>query len=159
MLRFFSIAIPLKKTERISTGNSPNKAIFFFLIVIPSEECPRDGTSAEILGDDAISFRNPRVLFRGYSHFSSTRSLVAENPELSQFDCGAMADITFYALNQLRQCHITPQELEITRTKIILYTKHYPEELNAKKMSITTPTKNGFVGMNTTAVLVMILLE
>ena len=50
---------------------------------------------------------------------------VAKNLEVSQFDCGAMTENTLHALNPVRQCHITPEELEISRTKIILYTKHF----------------------------------
>ena len=49
---------------------------------------------------------------------------VVKNLKVSHFDCGAMTENTLYALNQVRQCHITPEELEITPTKIILYTKH-----------------------------------
>ena len=53
---------------------------------------------------------------------------VAKNLKVSHFDCGAMTENTLYALNQVRQCHITPEELEISQTKIILYTKHFRKE-------------------------------
>ena len=46
---------------------------------------------------------------------------VAKNLKVSHFDCGAMTENTLYALNQVRQCHITPEELEISQTKIILH--------------------------------------
>ena len=42
---------------------------------------------------------------------------VAKNLKVSHFDCGAMTENTLYALNQVRQCHITPEELEISQTK------------------------------------------
>ena len=45
---------------------------------------------------------------------------VAKNLKVSHFDCGATTENTLYALNQVRQCHITPEELEISQTKIIL---------------------------------------
>ena len=61
---------------------------------------------------------------------------VAMNLKVSHSDCGAMTENTFYALNQVRQCHITPEELEISQTKIILYTKHFRKELNATKFRI-----------------------
>ena len=61
---------------------------------------------------------------------------VAKIPKVSPFDCGAMTKNTLYALNQVRQCHITPEELEISQTKIILYTKHFRKELNATKCRI-----------------------
>ena len=57
--------------------------------------------------------------------------MVAKNLKVSHFDCGATTENTLYALNQVPQSHITPQELEISQTKIILYTKHFQKELNA----------------------------
>ena len=61
---------------------------------------------------------------------------VAKNLKVSHFDCGAMTENTLYALNQVRQCHITPEELEVSQTKFILYTKHFRKELNATKCRI-----------------------
>ena len=58
---------------------------------------------------------------------------VAKNLKVSHFDCGAM---TLYALNQVRQCHIKPEELEISQTRIILYTEHFRKELYATKCRI-----------------------
>ena len=61
---------------------------------------------------------------------------VAKNLEISHFDCGAKTENTLFVLNQVRQCHITPQELEISQTKTILYTKHFRKQLNATKCRI-----------------------
>ena len=61
---------------------------------------------------------------------------VAKNLKVSHFDCSAMTKNTLYALNQVRQCHITPEELEISQTKIILYNKRFRKELNATKCRI-----------------------
>ena len=61
---------------------------------------------------------------------------IAKIPKVSEFDCGALTEDTLYALNQVRQCHITLEELEISQTKIILYTKHFRKELNATKCRI-----------------------
>ena len=61
---------------------------------------------------------------------------VAKNPKVSQFDCGTMTENTLYALNQVRHCHITPEELENSQTKIILHTKHFRKKLNATKFGI-----------------------
>ena len=61
---------------------------------------------------------------------------VAKNHKVSHFDCGAMTENTLYALNQVRQSNITPEELELSQTKIILYTKHFRKELNATKCRI-----------------------
>ena len=61
---------------------------------------------------------------------------VAKNLKVSHFGCGAMTENTLYALNQVRQCHITLGELENNQMKIILYTKHFRKELNATKCRI-----------------------
>ena len=58
---------------------------------------------------------------------------VAKNLKVSHFDCGAGTENTLYALNQVQQCHVTPEELEISQMKIILYTKHFQKELSATK--------------------------
>ena len=58
---------------------------------------------------------------------------VAKNPKLSHFDYGVMIENTLYALNQVQQCQITPEELAISQTKIILYTKHFRKEFKARK--------------------------
>ena len=58
---------------------------------------------------------------------------VAKKFKVSQFDCGALPENTLCALNQVRQCYITPGDLEISQTKIFLYTKHFRKELNATK--------------------------
>ena len=61
---------------------------------------------------------------------------VAKNLKVSHFDCAAMTENTLYALNQVRHCHITPEEIEISQTKVILYTKHFRKEHNATKCQI-----------------------
>ena len=58
---------------------------------------------------------------------------VARNLKVSQFDFGSMTENTLYARNQVRQYHNTPEELKISQTKIIIYTKHFRKELNATK--------------------------
>ena len=50
---------------------------------------------------------------------------VSKNLKVSHFDCGAMTENTLYALIQIRQSHFTHDEVEISRTKINLYTKHF----------------------------------
>ena len=73
---------------------------------------------------------------------------VAENLKVSHFGCSAMTEKTLYALNQVRQCHITPEELEISQTKIILYTKHFRKELNATKCRIQHQREKWHCGHN-----------
>ena len=73
---------------------------------------------------------------------------VAKNLKASQFDCGAMTKSTLYALNQVRQCHITPEELEISQTKINLYTIHFRIEMNATNCRIQHQREEWHCGHN-----------
>ena len=73
---------------------------------------------------------------------------VAKNPKVSQFACGAMTEDTLHALNQVRQCHLTRKELEISQTKIVLYTKHFRKELNATKYRIQHQSEKWHCGHN-----------
>ena len=73
---------------------------------------------------------------------------VDKNLKVSHFDCGAMTENTLYALNQVRQCHITPDDLESSQMKIILYTKHFRKELNATKCRIQHQRKKWHCGHN-----------
>ena len=73
---------------------------------------------------------------------------VAKNLKVSHFDSGAMTENTLYALNQVRQCHITSEELEISQTKIILYTKHFRKELKATKFRIQHQREKWHCGHN-----------
>ena len=47
-----------------------------------------------------------------------------------------MTEIILCAINQVRKCHITPEELEISQTKFILYTKLFPKDLKVTKCRI-----------------------
>ena len=66
----------------------------------------------------------------------------------SHFDCGAMTENTLYALNQVRKCHITPEELEFSQTKVILYTKHFRKGLKATKSRIQHQRQKWHCGHN-----------
>ena len=42
-----------------------------------------------------------------------------------------MTQNNFYGLNQVSKCNIAPENLEVSRPKITLYTKHFRQEINA----------------------------
>ena len=67
---------------------------------------------------------------------------------MSHFDCGALTENTLYALNQVRQGHITPEELEINQMKIIPPTEHFRKGLNATNCRIQHQRENGHCGHN-----------
>ena len=79
---------------------------------------------------------------------------VAKNLKVFDFDCGALTENTLYALNQVRQCHISPEKLEASQTKLLFYTKHYRRELNATKCRIQNQREKWHCGHKTTAPLV-----
>ena len=61
---------------------------------------------------------------------------IAPALKAAHFDCSEMTENTLYAINQVRPCHFTPEELEISKTKVVLYTKHFRKELNATKCRV-----------------------
>ena len=61
---------------------------------------------------------------------------VAPALQVAHFDCSEMTENTLYAINQVRPCHITPEDLKISKAKVVLYTKHFRKELNATKCRV-----------------------
>ena len=78
---------------------------------------------------------------------------------MSHFDCGAMTENTLYAINQVRQCHITPEELEISQTKILLYTKYFRKSVMQQNVEYNINVRTGTVGITTTAASITLWLE
>ena len=42
-----------------------------------------------------------------------------------------MTEKNLYASNQVSKCNIAPENLEVSRAKITMYTKHFRQEINA----------------------------
>ena len=61
---------------------------------------------------------------------------VAPTLKVAHFDCSEMTENTPYAINQVLPCHIRPEELEISKAKVVLCTKHFRKELNATKCRV-----------------------
>ena len=71
---------------------------------------------------------------------------VAPALKVAHFDCSEMTENTLYAINHVRPCHITPEELKISKAKIELYTKHFRKELNATKCRVQHRQKKWHCG-------------
>ena len=71
---------------------------------------------------------------------------VAPALKVSHFDCSSMTKYSLYAIHQIRPCHITPEELEVSKATILLYTKHFRKELNATKCHIQHQRKKWHCG-------------
>ena len=69
-------------------------------------------------------------------HLVPDADQVAPALKVSDFDCRSMTENSLYAINQVRLCHITPEELEVSKSTIALNTKHFRKELNGTKCRI-----------------------
>ena len=56
---------------------------------------------------------------------------IASQLKVTLYDCGEMAENNLYALNQVSECNIAPENLEVSRAKITIYTKYFGQEINA----------------------------
>ena len=56
---------------------------------------------------------------------------IASQLKVTHYDCEEMRENNFYALNQVSKCNIAPENLEVSRAKITMYTKHFGQEINA----------------------------
>ena len=73
---------------------------------------------------------------------------VAPALKVSQFDCSSVTENSLFAINQVRPCHITPEELEVSKATITLYTKHFRKELRATKCRIQHQREMWHCGYN-----------
>ena len=69
-------------------------------------------------------------------HLIPDADQVAPALKVSHFDCSSMTENSLFATNQVRPCHITPEDLEVSKATITLYTKHFRKELNATNCRI-----------------------
>ena len=56
---------------------------------------------------------------------------IASQLKVTYYDCGEMTESNLYALNQKSKCNIAPENLEVSRAKVTMYTKHFRQEINA----------------------------
>ena len=69
-------------------------------------------------------------------HLVPEADQVAPALKVSHSYCSSMTENSLYAINQVRPCHITPDEVEFGKATNILYTKHFPKELKATNCRI-----------------------
>ena len=81
-------------------------------------------------------------------HLVPDADQVAQALKVSHFDCSSMTENSLYAINQVRPCQITPEELEVSKATITLYTKHFRKELNATKCRIQHQREKWHCGHN-----------
>ena len=84
---------------------------------------------------------------------------VAPALKVSHFDCSSMTENSLYAINQVRPCHIRPEELEVSKATITLYTKHFRKELKQPNAASSINARSGTVHITTIAASTTLLLE
>ena len=73
---------------------------------------------------------------------------IASQIKVTHYDCGEMTENNLYALNQDSNCNIAPENLEVSRAKITIYTKHFRREIKATVCRVRVD--NGTVALETT---------
>ena len=56
---------------------------------------------------------------------------LASKFKVTHYDCGEMTENTLYTLNRVAKCNIAPENLEVRRAKITMYTKLFRQGINA----------------------------
>ena len=56
---------------------------------------------------------------------------IASQLKVTHYDSGEMTEKNLSTLNQVSKCNIAPKNLEVSRAKITMYTKHFRQEINA----------------------------
>ena len=56
---------------------------------------------------------------------------IASQLKVTHYDCGEMTENNLYALNQNSKCNIAPENLEVSRVEITMYTKHFRQQINS----------------------------
>ena len=149
-----------EKIEWTSTGKTRDDAIFFFLNSyslwsnIPEMELPLQGSAMTLFFFHLLVFCSEV----GYTLVPDADH-VAPALKVSHFDCSSMTENSLYAINQVRPCHITPEELEVTKATITLYTKHFRKELNAKNAEYSINARSGTADITTIVALITPLPE
>ena len=54
---------------------------------------------------------------------------IASQLKVTHYDCREMTETNLYALNQVSKCNIAPENLEVSRAKFTMYTKHFRQEI------------------------------
>ena len=71
-----------------------------------------------------------------------------------------MTEKNLYALNQVSKCNIAPENLEVSRAKITMYTKHFRQEKKTQQfVESNTKVKDGTVALETIQVWTLIIQE
>ena len=74
---------------------------------------------------------------------------IASQFEVTHYDCGEMTENNLYALNQVSKCNIAPEDLEVSRAKITMYTIISDKKSTQQFVESNTKANNGTVALET----------
>ena len=78
-----------------------------------------------------VSFRVILASFTDGKLENADLHKTASQLKLKHYDCGEMTENNLYALNHVSKCNHAPENLEVSRAIITMYTKHFRQEINA----------------------------
>ena len=55
---------------------------------------------------------------------------IASQLKKTHYDCREITANNLYALNQVSKCNVAPGNLEVSKAKITMYTKHFRQKIN-----------------------------
>ena len=113
-----------EKVETTSTENSRDDVFQIIEYLSPLKKYPEMDLLLKFSALMLLLFKISVICAELSCSLTPDEDQVTKNPRESQFECGAMTENTLYAINQVRQSHITHEELESSQTKIILYIKY-----------------------------------
>ena len=61
---------------------------------------------------------------------------VAESLVIEHYDCSKMQDSRIFALNKVKKCEITPENIETSQVRVTLFYRSYKGKMNAKMCSV-----------------------
>ena len=71
---------------------------------------------------------------------------IASQLKVAQYDCGEMTENNLYALNQISQCNIALENLEVSRAKITMYANYFRQEINATVCRVKYQNEQWYCG-------------
>ena len=71
---------------------------------------------------------------------------IASQIKVTHYDCRDMTENNLYALNQVSKCNTAPENLEVSRAKITMYTKHFRQEINTTVCGVKCQSEQSHCG-------------
>ena len=69
--------------------------------------------------------------------------------KVTHYDCGEKTENNLYALNHVSKCNIAPENLEVSRAKITMYTKRFRQKSTQQFVESNTRVNIGTVALET----------